>query len=95
MQKGFTLIELMIVVVLIFLFSSLTFPVSYSFFHKFAISDQARNIESSLRKAQAVAIAGRGDSSSGVKFSQTGYTLFEGESYLDRRSAMDMIIAFT
>ena len=69
MRKGFTLIELMIVVVLIFMFSGLTFPVTYSFFHKSALVDEARRIESSLRKSQALAITGRGDSSAGVKFS--------------------------
>ena len=84
----------MVAVALIFLFSSLIFPISYSSFQESTIRDQARNIESSLRKAQAVAIAGRGDSSSGIKFSQTGYTLFEGEFYSDRRKAMDMILAF-
>ncbi|OGZ18545.1 MAG: hypothetical protein A2Z68_00880 [Candidatus Nealsonbacteria bacterium RBG_13_38_11] len=94
MKQGFTLIELIIVVALIFIFSSTTFPVSYSFFHKTAIKDEARNIESSLRKAQALAITSRNDSSAGVKFSQDGYTVFEGESYEDRRESKDLVIAF-
>lgn len=93
-KSGFTLIELMIVVVLIFLFSSLTFPVTYTFFHKSALTDEARNVESSLRKAQMLAITGRGDSGAGVKFSQTDYTVFEGESYLDRRDSKDMVVVF-
>ncbi len=94
MQKGFTLIELMVVIALIFLLSSLTFPMSYGFFQKSAVRDQARNIESSLRKAQAVAITNGVDSNSGIKISETGYTLFEGESYSSRRSAMDIIFNF-
>jgi len=94
MKQGFTLIELMIVIALIFMFSSITFPVSYSFFHKSALKDEARNIESSLRKAQSLAITGRGDSSAGVKFSQDDYTVFEGESYEDRRASKDLVIAF-
>lgn len=94
MKKGFTLIELLIVIALIFMFSGITFPVTYSFFHKSALEDEARNIESSLRKAQSLAITGRGDSSAGVKFSEDDYTVFEGESYQDRRSSKDLVISF-
>ena len=94
MQKGFTFVELIIVVALIFLFSGLIFPINYSFFQKSATRDQARNIQGSLRKAQAAAIAGRDDSNSGIKFFQVNYTLFEGEFYSDRRQAMDVIVAF-
>jgi len=94
MKKGFTLIELIIVIALIFLFSGLIFPINYSVFKESTIRNQARNIENSLRKAQAAAITGRGDTSSGIKFSQTSYTLFEGEFYSSRRKAMDMTLAF-
>ena len=94
MKKGFTLIELMVVVALIFLLSGLILPTSYSFLQKSEIRDQLRNVESSLRKAQAVSITDRGDSSSGIKFSQTNYILFEGESYLNRREAMDTVFNF-
>jgi hypothetical protein len=62
---------------------------------KSAIKDEARNMESSLRKAQAVAISGRGDSSSGIKIFQNNYTLFEGESYINRREAMDTVLVFS
>ena len=91
--EGFTFIELIIVIALIFLFSGLIFPINYSVFKESTIRNQARNIENSLRKAQAVAIANRGDSSSGIKFFQTSYALFEGESYSGRRKAMDMVFA--
>jgi len=94
MRNAFTLIELMVVVVLIFSFAGIIFSMDYNFFQKSAIQDQARNIQNSLRKAQAVAINNRGDSSAGIKFSETSYTLFEGESYLDRRSAIDTIFDF-
>jgi len=94
MRNAFTLIELMVVVVLIFSFAGVIFSMDYNFFRKSAIQDQAKNIQNSLRKAQAVAINNRGDSSAGIKFSETNYTLFEGESYLDRRSAIDTIFDF-
>lgn len=94
MQKSFTLIELMIVVALIFLSASFTFLISYGFFQKSTLEDQARNIESSLRSIQASAITGKGDSNFGIKLSQTSYTLFEGEFYSGRREAVDMVINY-
>jgi|GEM_PF-1344680 len=93
-KKGFTLIELLIVIALIFMFSGITFPVTYGFFHKSALADEARNAESSLRRAQSMAITGRGDSSAGVRFSKNDYIVFEGESFQDRRSSKDLVVSF-
>lgn len=91
---GFTLIELMIVVALIIMFSALTLPMSFSFFQEATLKDQVRNIENSLRKAQAMAITGRGDSSAGVKITQSECIIFEGESFEKRREEVDIIIPF-
>ncbi|MFA4998426.1 MAG: LamG-like jellyroll fold domain-containing protein [Candidatus Paceibacterota bacterium] len=94
MKKGFTFIELMVVITLILISSSLTLPITYNFFRESATRDQARNIESSLRNAQSSAITGKGDSSSGIRFSRASYTVFEGESYESRRSEKDMTLFF-
>jgi prepilin-type N-terminal cleavage/methylation domain-containing protein len=90
MKKGFTLIELMIVVALIFMFSGLTLPVGFNFYQESTLKDQARNLENSLRKAQAMAMTGRGESSAGVKIEERQYIIFEGESY--EKSREDMTI---
>lgn len=91
---GFTLIELMIVVALIIMFSSLTLPVGFNFYQESTLKDQARSLENSLRKAQAMAITGRGDSSAGVKIEEGQYRIFEGESFDKRRQEVDIIIPF-
>lgn len=95
-KKGFTLIEFMIVAALIIMFSGLTLPVGFNFYQESTLRDQAKNLENSLRKAQAVAMAGRGDSNAGVKIIQEEqqYIVFEGESYEKRREGLDIIIPF-
>jgi len=90
MKKGFTLIELMIVIALIFMFSGLTLPVGFNFYQESTLKDQARNLENSLRKAQAMAMTGRGDSNAGVRIEEGQYIIFEGESY--EKSREDMTI---
>ncbi len=91
---GFTLVELMIVVALIIMFSALVLPMGFSFFQEATLKDQVRNIENSLRKAQAMAMTGQGDSNVGVKITQSECIIFEGESYEKRREEADTIIPF-
>ena len=91
---GFTLFELMIAVALIIMFSALILPMGFSFFQETALKDQVRNIENSLRKAQAMAITGQGDSNIGVKIKQNECIIFKGESYDDRREEADITIPF-
>jgi len=95
MKKGLTLIELMIVVALIVMFSVLALPMGFNFFQESTLKDQARNIENSLRKAQALAITGRGDSNVGVKIEQNECIIFEGELYNNRRVASDIDVPFS
>jgi type II secretory pathway pseudopilin PulG len=91
---GFTLIELIIAIALIFMIAGLTLPVGFNFFQESTLKDQARNLENSLRKAQSMAMTGRGDSNAGVRITQSEYTIFEGESYEKRREEVDTAIPF-
>ncbi|HUW71738.1 MAG TPA: type II secretion system protein [Candidatus Humimicrobiaceae bacterium] len=93
-KKGFTLIELMIAIALIIMFSGLTLPVGFNFYQESTLNDQARNLENSLRRAQAMAMTGRGESNAGVKIEEGQYTIFEGESFGERRGEADIIIPF-
>ena len=100
-QKGLTFIELMIVVALIFMFAGLALPVTFGFYRESSLGDQARNLENSLRMAQAMAINGRSESNAGVKIEPTEgfpggwrYVIFEGESYESRLRGADMAIPF-
>jgi prepilin-type N-terminal cleavage/methylation domain-containing protein len=84
LKNGFTLIELIIVVALIIMFSALTLPVGFNFYQKSTLKDQAKTLENSLRMAQAMAMSGRGESNAGVIIEEGQYTVFEGDSYEDR-----------
>jgi prepilin-type N-terminal cleavage/methylation domain-containing protein len=95
MKKGFTLVELLIATALIIMFSSLTLPVGFNFFQESTLKDQTRNLESSLRKAQAVAIACQSDVNAGVKITEKDHVIFEGNSYENRRLLMDTVVPFS
>jgi len=93
-RNGFTLIETMIAVALLVIVSSFTLPVGFNFFQQSTLRDQTRILENSLKKAQAAAISQQGNSSAGIKITQNNFTIFEGESYNQRRTALDTVIPF-
>src|SRR4030042_38557 len=92
---GFTLVELMIVVALILIFAALTLPMSFGTFQKSTLKDQAKNLENSLRRAQALAMTGYGDSNVGVKISQNNCIIFERDSFGDSQRPSDTAIPFS
>lgn len=93
-KKGFTLIELIIVVALIIMFSALILPVGFNFYQESTLKDQAKTLENSLRRAQAMAITGRRESNAGVKIDEGQYTIFERESFGEPRPEVDITIPF-
>jgi len=83
------------------MFAGLALPITFGFYQESSLGDQARNLENSLRMAQAMAINGRSESSAGVKIEPTEgfpqgwrYVIFEGESYENRLRGADMVIPF-
>ncbi len=94
MKKGFTLIELLLVIGLLSMILTLSFMTTFSLVFDTALRDQTRNLESGLRKAQSVAITGRGGSSAGVKVKEQGFTIFQGDSYEGRVKHFDRIVYF-
>lgn len=95
MKQGLTLIELLIVTVLISILLSLAFVINSNLFFGTALRDQTKLLESGLRKAQATAINGRGDSNIGVMITENDYTIFEGTSYENRQKPLDVIVYFS
>jgi len=93
-KRGFTLIEAMIVTALLVMFITLGFPIGFSFFQEFTLKDQAQNLENTLQKAQTAAITKRGDTNVGVMVTSDAYTMFEGESYEERRRGQDVVVRF-
>ncbi len=94
MKKGFTLVELLLVLGLISIILALAFMTTSSLVFVVALRDQTRNVESALRKAQSSAIAGRGDNGAGGKVEEDKFTIFQGDSYTGRIKPLDRTVHF-
>lgn len=80
---GFTLMEVLIVVVLMTLFLLLTIPFGIEFYREQVIEEQTSSLTNNLKIAQSHALSGKNDSSWGIKFFTDYYILFMGEDYDD------------
>jgi len=90
-QKGFTLLELLLVLAIIAIIAAFTFPI-YTGFQLSQIHDtRTEEIVQALRQAQSKSMAGQNDSSWGVYFdsSNNKFVIFQGTSYASRVSDYD------
>ena len=89
--KGFTLVEVMLVVVMIVIIGGVSVPVYQSFQVKNNLGVAANTIVESLRRAQVLSQSGEGDSSWGVRIANGSATLFKGSSFSGRDVSFDEI----
>ncbi len=91
--KGFTLLELMIVIALMVIFAVLTLPYGMNFYRSRTVEEESRTISNVLARAQSHAITGKEDSNWGVKFfhEQNEYIFFKGERYDERDVVYDQL----
>lgn len=90
MARGFTLIEIVLVVAFLVLLAAAAMPAYREFTAKYQLDVSARDLEQLLRTAQNLSMATRADDTYGVHFvSGAGgsYTLFKGASWSARDSA--------
>ena len=90
-QKGFTFIELMLVVSMIAMLSAMTIPISFGSLKKQSVEEEASQLLSVLRQTQAKSMKGRDDSPWGVYFTPETYTSFKGNSYEERDPLYDEV----
>jgi type II secretory pathway pseudopilin PulG len=83
-MKGLTLIEILISVFLIFLLASLFVSVGLNFYKSQQLRINSQEILQTLRRAQMRAMLTELDSSFGVYLTNNSYTLFKGDSFLQR-----------
>ena len=90
-QRGFTLIELMIVIGLIAIFTMMTLPYGMNFYRSRVVEEESRAISNVLARAQSHAVSGKEDSDWGIKFfhEENRYTLFKGNRYVSRDIVYD------
>jgi prepilin-type N-terminal cleavage/methylation domain-containing protein len=89
--KGFTLLEILLVIGIISILLILVVPISLDFYKNQEIETQTQFLIQTLRRAQLEAVSGELDSPFGVSISSQNYTLFKGNSYMGRDTRYDEI----
>jgi prepilin-type N-terminal cleavage/methylation domain-containing protein len=96
MVWGFTLLEILLVIGIISILLVFIVPISLDFYKSQQLETQTQSVIQTLRRAQSKATVVELDSSFGVYFGTSNYTLFKGSSYFDsgRDSQYDEIFDF-
>lgn len=79
--RGFTLIEITIVVAILTFLATFGVVVSLDFYRTYAFRSERNTIVSLLEKARAASLNNIDDVSHGVHFDENNFVLFEGTSY--------------
>lgn len=79
--QGFTLFEILVVLGIVIIISSIFIPLSIRQLQYSKISTYAEDLASQIYMQQQYAYSGRNGNSYGVRVSAHGYSLFEGSSY--------------
>lgn len=90
-MKGFTLIEILLVIAIIVILAAILVPLGLDFYKRQQLQAHSQQILQTLRRAQLKAMAVEEDSSFGVYITNDGYILFKGISYLNRDPQYDEI----
>ncbi len=88
-KKGFTFIELMMVLGILGLLIALSFPLAAGFYRNRTLDVHLNGIVQVLRRAQFKSMSVEDDSSFGVYISPQKYVLFKGNSYNTRDPVFD------
>lgn len=92
-MKGFTLLEIIIVISIVAIIFIVAIPMSITFLKSQNLNTTTNNVLSTLRQAQTQAMFQKNDSSFGVKFLDDSYILFQGSSYVTRVTSEDILIS--
>jgi prepilin-type N-terminal cleavage/methylation domain-containing protein len=90
MNKGFTLIEVIIVICIILLLFVIVWPIGASFYRQQLISKAEDQVVWILKQARADAINQKNNSAFGVHLSDGEAILFQGENFDNRVAVEDM-----
>jgi prepilin-type N-terminal cleavage/methylation domain-containing protein len=90
-NKGFTIIEVLLVLSLGTALLALALPVGFRFY-QFQVADEtATGILSALRNAESKARLGQEGASFGVKLLPASYVVFQGDTYAARTASRDEV----
>ena len=97
LSRGFTLIEMLIVIGVILVVAGLSIPFLFSYQASSEVVVYSNNIERTLRRAQLQAINGYQAEGWGVYFdnSEKKFTIFKGDDYSGRDKQYDQEITYS
>ncbi len=96
-NRGFTLIELTIIIAVVLILSALVIPVTLDFYNSQILEKEVSSLENNLKTIQTWAMSEKDDSAWGIKFEPEDkecegcYVLFQGNSYQNRNAAYDEV----
>ena len=90
-KKGFTLVEILLVVSTAIIIAAFTIPVGIKFFQMQTLNEAVSDIVGILRRAQSQSVFQKSDSAFGIKFLSGSYVLFQGDSYGLRDQGKDEV----
>lgn len=93
-QRGWTLVEIMVVIAVIGLLAAITVGMSLNTGAKQQLSIQAEQLANTMRSAQSRSIAGLHDDVWSLEITSSDYTLYLGADYATRDSAFDLVSTF-
>lgn len=91
MNKGFTFIELLLVISITLIIGSYSAVFFSRFISQNAVSNTQDQLTNQLRKAQLYAMMSKQNSNWGVNFSSNTITLYQGNSFAARNTAFDEV----
>ena len=88
-MKGFTLVEILLVVGIIGILTVLFVPMGLDFYRTQQLDISSEALAQSIRRVQLKSMSAELDSKFGIYITNDNYILFKGDSYLERDAQYD------
>ncbi len=95
MNKGFTIIEVVVTLGILAIIFGATAPINWEFYQKIELRTEYNNYLSYLKLARAASLANKNASAHGVYVGLNNVTVFEGNSYALRNQSQDQIFSLS